>query len=426
MRKLLFYVTTAYTILLITRPQEFVPSLSQSPLLQVMVLAAFAVWLMMPGKGAELPHFRLLPLLLVFVWLSLGIGGGWWGGIVPALEKLLPPMLLFVIISGSVRTVDQLRAYSTVVIACACVLVLHGHFQVTTGIGWTGQPMIEGRITYSGIFNDPNDIGLLLVMSIALSLFHFRTQERRLWRLLFLVAFGWLLYGVYLTDSRGTMLATMTVLGLEAWRAYGKFAMITAGSIAVPLLVAFTRLAELNAEEDSAENRVEAWYDGVQMLVGDPVFGIGWGLFGDVHGMTAHNSFVLAMAELGLAGYTVWLAFVVLTGWMIFRLALPRAQPAPPGAAAVSAPEQADSRERLAAYFLLFGLAGFGVGAFFLSQSYKAMLFMNCGLIVGRFLGQREAGLPVPRLGFGMQLPRMFTVAIASVVGMWLLVRVLL
>jgi hypothetical protein len=111
---------------------------------------------------------------------------------------------------------------------------------------------------------------------------------------------------------------------------------------------------------------------------------------------------------------------------MIFRLARPRAQPASPGATAVSAAERAASRERLAAYFLLFGLAGFGVGAFFLSQSYKAMLFMNCGLIVGRFLGQREAGLPVPRLGIGMQLPRMFTVAIASVVGMWLLVRVLL
>lgn len=420
MRKLLFYVTTAYTILLITRPQEFVPALSQLPLLQVVVLGAFVIWLLMPGKGWELPHFRLLPLLLVFVWLSLGIGGGWWGGIVPAVEKLLPPMLLFVIISGSVRTIDELRKYSTVVIACACVLVLHGHIQVTTGVGWTGQPMIEGRITYSGIFNDPNDIGLLLVMSIALSLFHFRTQERRIWRLLFLLAFAWLLYGVYLTDSRGTMLATMAVLGLEAWRAYGKVAVITAGSIAVPVLIAFTRLAELNAEEDSAGNRVEAWYDGVQMLVANPVFGVGWGLFGDVHGMTAHNSFVLAMAELGLPGYTVWLAFVGLTGWMILRLARPA------GAAAPSVGDNAGTGERLAAYFLLFSVIGFAVGAFFLSQSYKAMLFMTCGLIVGRYLGQREAGLPVPRIGFGMQLPRMFAVAVASVVGMWVVVRVLL
>jgi putative inorganic carbon (hco3(-)) transporter len=476
LRRLLLVSTTIYTILLITRPHEFLPQFAESPILQVLVLFAFGVWLMTSDKGTDLPHFVILPFFLLFIWLSL-IAAGWVGGIVPALEKLLPPMLLFVIISGCVRSVSELRIYSTVVIACACVLVLHGHLQVTNGIGWTGEPMIEGRITYSGIFNDPNDMGLLIVVSIALCAFHLRTLRVRLVRWVTAAALCWLLYGVYLTDSRGTMLATMAVLGLEAWRSYGKAVVITAGAVAVPILIAFTRLAELDAEEESAGNRVDAWYEGVQLLTDNPIFGVGYGMFIDYHGLTAHNSLVLAMAELGLTGYTFWVAFVFITGWMIFRLTFPepRAGGAPLAHAATALPARAavagagadirrdlwtppraragasaslahgvetvvespaaatagaavesedDRMERLASQALLFAATGFAVGAFFLSQSYKPMLFINCGLIVGRYLGMREKGLPVPRVE--LRLPLMFGITLASVAGIWVLVRVLL
>jgi len=437
MRKLLFLLTVVYTVLLIIRPQEFTPGLAQTPLLQIILLTAFGVWCLRSGKGLDLPQFPVIPLLLVFVWLSLGIGGGWWGGIVPALNLLLPPMLLMVIISGSVRSLGELRVYSLVLIACACTLVYHGHLQVTYGLGWTGQPMIEGRITYTGIFNDPNDMGLLIVLSIALSIYHFKLCTSRLAKLVMLVAIGWLLYGVYLTDSRGTMLATMTVLGLELWSAYGKAAVITVGALAVPVLVATTRLSELDADEASAEGRIDAWYEGMQMLQQYPLFGVGWQMFSDHHGLTAHNSIVLAMAELGLFGYTFWLALVFLSGWMIWRIAIPpkppkppptlpwlaSSQPAPSTGAEPSAKEVA---ERLAARALLFGACGFSVGAFFLSQSYKAMLFLTCGLIAGRYLGMREAGIDLPRFPLSANLPRVAISAACSIIFMWVLVRVLL
>jgi putative inorganic carbon (HCO3(-)) transporter len=487
-RKALFVVTVIYTILLITRPQEFIPGLSTLPLLQVIVLTAFGIWALMPDKGLELPQFRLAPLFLLSVWLSLGIGGGWWGGIVPALEKLLPSILLFVIVTGCVRSVRELRIYSAVVIACACVLVLHGHLQTTTGIGWTGQPMVRGRITYSGIFDDPNDIGLLIVTSLALAIFHCRTQGLWLARALFAGAIGWLLYGVYLTDSRGTMLAALLIIGLEMWRAFGKIVAGICAAAAIPVLVAFTRLSQLDTQDESAAGRFEAWYDGMQFLRERPIFGVGWDNFIDyAYGITAHNSWMLAMAELGILGYTFWFAFVTLTGWMSLRLAFPaspgpaveeprpqfaasallspglRARAAvpsqmaarersvaaarvhvpdsrmlghasgrlergkqPPGKRPDAVPAPQQSPEQLAAFYLLLAASGFALGAFFLSQSYKAMLFLNCGLIVGRFLGAREAGSVVPEyLGRGMHLPLMFGLALASVVSMWLLIKVL-
>lgn len=437
MRKLLFLLTVVYTVLLIIRPQEFTPGWENTPLLQVILLTAFGVWVFRTGKGVDLPQFPLLPLLLMFVWLSLGIGGGWWGGIVPALNTLLPPMLLLVIVSGSVRSLKELRIYSLVLIACACTLVYHGYLQVTYGMGWTGQPMIEGRITYTGIFNDPNDMGLLIVLSVALSIYHLKLCTSRLAKLFMIVVICWLLYGVYLTDSRGTMLATLTVLALELWTAYGKAVVITLGVIAVPVLVATTRLAELDSEEASAEGRIDAWYEGIQLLQQHPLFGVGWQMFSDYNGLTAHNSVVLAMAELGLFGYTFWLALVFLSGWMIWRLAMPAQQKKPPPALPWLAAGQPEPKpvtdvtprelaERLAARALLYGACGFSVGAFFLSQSYKAMLFLTCGLIAGRYLGMREAGIAVPQFPLSTNLPRIAVSAVCSVIGMWVLVRVLL
>ena len=447
MRRLLLILTVVYTTLLITRPHEFVPALAESPLLFVCILAAFGVWLFTPDKGTELPQFRALPFFLVFVWLSLG-AAGWWGGIVDALQRMVPAILLFVVISGCVRSLGELRAYSFVIIACACVLVLHGHLQVTTGEGWTGEPLIDGRITYSGIFNDPNDIGLLLVVALALSIFMARFATGRLLQLLTLAAMGWLIYGVYLTDSRGTLLAVLVVLGLEAWRAYGKTVVMVIGAVAVPVLIAFTRLAALSADEESAENRVEAWYDGVQYLISRPLFGVGWGMFSDENaGLTAHNSLVLAMAELGMPGYVFWLAFVMLSGVMIYRLGYPPATPAVAAVAQAAMPASAamsqrrrrapapvvvktaptaEQTERFAARYVGFAAAGFAVGAFFLSQSYKAMLFIVCGLIVGRYLGMREAGIALPEFKLGERLPAVVAASVASVAGMWVLVRILL
>jgi len=474
MKKILWLATVAYTILLITRPQEFVPALANLPLLQVILLGAFAVWVFVPDKGIDVPQFALMPVFLFCVWLSLGLAG-WWGGIVPALERLLPPILLFVILTGSVRTIIDLRRFSFVLIACTAILVLHGHLQRTTGSGWTGQPMIDGRITYSGIFNDPNDLGLLIVLAMALSIYLLRTSRSSVARLLAYGAIGWLLYGVYLADSRGTMLAVLAVLGLDTWRTYGKTVVIFAALCAIPVLLAFTRLAELDADEASAGGRIEAWYEGIQMLIDNPVFGVGWGMFSDYNPLTAHNSFILAMGELGLLGYTIWFALILITGWMILKLAFP-AETAE-SASQQGLPREADNwaarqpveaaqmwrsddsaprpdtdeprgfrrsrilqagpattesatanvgEERLAARALLFAAIGFLIGAFFLSQAYKAMLFINCGLIVGRYLGMRDAGLVVPRFTLVTWLPISFVCALGSVIAIWLPVRLLL
>ena len=60
-------------------------------------------------------------------------------------------------------------------------------------------------------------------------------------------------------------------------------------------------------------DRLEAWANGLEMFKSAPLFGIGFNGFTDLYEITAHNSFVLCLAELGLLGSTLWLAMLVTT-----------------------------------------------------------------------------------------------------------------
>ncbi len=419
MRATLFVVFLVCIVLLVTRPQEFVPSLQNVPIMQYGLVGAFALWLFTPDKGLKSPQFTLIPPLVIVAWIGMGLSG-WWGGIVKILDLLLPPIFLFVAASGAVRSVRQLRVFMWILIACACVLVLHGHWQIRDGVSWTGVVPIEGRITYAGIFNDPNDMGLLFVICIASALYLLGSTASKLGRLALLAAFGWLLYGVYLTDSRGTMLATLAILGFSIWRRYGWAVLATCGALAVPVLIASTRLAQIDAEEASAEGRLDAWYEGIQLWLQHPLFGVGFSNFSDHQRLTAHNSLVLAMAELGIVGYTLWLAFVGYSGYMLYRLAFA-------GDPARSASEPERTQREIAASRALFACGlGFAVGAFFLSQSYKYLLFLLCGLAVGRYLGTLAATGEAPSYSINASFIKWPAMAMASIVILWVSLKFLL
>ena len=50
------------------------------------------------------------------------------------------------------------------------IISIHGIEQVKLGTGWTGIGLSQGtRIQYVGIFNDPNDLGMLFVACVPMA-----------------------------------------------------------------------------------------------------------------------------------------------------------------------------------------------------------------------------------------------------------------
>ena len=151
------------------------------------------------------------------------------------------------------------------------------------------------------------------------------------WRVLAVLACVAIFMCVIYTQSRGGMMAYMSIIGVYFIRRYGvKYALLGVMCM-MPLMALGGREGE--AASASTEGRYEAWRSGIDMLKMDPVFGVGKGEFTEYHHLTAHNSHVLAFAELGLLGLYLWVAVLYMTlkpPFMVLRdfASDPRAGPA--------------------------------------------------------------------------------------------------
>jgi O-antigen ligase len=356
-----------YVALVIVRPQEY-PAFAdvELSLLSGSLAAAALSWLISGRKNFSQPQYPLLFAFFVVTMISIA-ANGWVGGAVEQATQFAPTIIAFVLLANGLTTQRRLIATMQVLILCSLVLALHGAYQVENGIGWTGMPLVQedGRIQYIGIFADPNDLGLLFVTVLPMTLYlAMRGGLLGLARLFWLAAAGLLLYGVYLTNSRGSMLAVAVMGGVWLWLRRGLIvAMVLGGSGLAVLQMLPSRLQELDAGEESAAGRVEAWYEGLQMFEAHPLVGVGTGNFVEHYFLTAHNSFVLVLAETGFIGYIIWLAFVGYCFRMMYSLC--RYTPA-----LTEPSEIAEWRaERRIGVTLFIALCGFFAAAFFLSRS---------------------------------------------------------
>jgi O-antigen ligase len=286
------------------------------------------------------------------------------------------------------------------------------------------------RIQYVGIFNDPNDLGMLFVMCLPMA---FYLSSRGGWlglkRLFWWTAIVLLVWGCYLTNSRGTLLALVAMLGVYVWRTRGVVmaALMGVGALG-GLMMLPSRLQEMEVSEASAMGRVESWYEGIQMFIGSPVFGIGAGGYSDLHELTAHNSFVLVLAETGIIGFTIWLAIV---GYC-FRMMLAIVERGDDiiDDVPLEVPDEVALKDwktdKALSLCLLLSLTGFFTAAFFLSRSYVVILYLLVALVVGHYTRMRATYPSLPVFSLEKDLIRWPSYAVIGVIGLYLTVKVLL
>jgi len=410
-----------YLVLLILRPHEIVPALAGLPIMLGLMMLCLLLWALTPGKRVSLPPTVLLICAMFFLPLTVAING-WWGGFPVAFVALFPSAVVFILATMAGRGLRALHVYMRITLLCACLLVYHSMIQVNTGVGpLTEVESWQGRPYYLGIFNDPNDLGQLFVLALTFALYLVTITATGFRRLLLWISMAWMFYGIMLTNSRGALLAALVVVAIEGWRRYGKVAVTTAGVLALPALFAVTRLNQLSAGEQSANDRIQAWYEGIQMLRSHPFFGVGFGNFTDFNFLTAHNFIVLPMAELGFFGFALWFGLIWYSVRMLWWVAYgPHARLREP---MTFAPDSEQGREILAGRALMLSLIGFGICAFFLSQSYKAPLFLLCGLAVARFTAASRVLPNPPNFRLVPELPRLGGLALACMACMWLVVK---
>lgn len=443
----MFIAIMIYLALLVIRPQDY-PAVVDNPgppLQQIALLIAGFLWLLSQHKRLYSPQHVLLFLFYIVLMLS-SIASGWLGGALLQLEKFGPTLLAFLIMTTALDSQRRMRTAMAILTICATVLAVHGIEQASLGVGWTGIGLSQGtRIQYVGIFNDPNDLGMLFVTCLPMA---FYLSRKGGWlgfrRLFWWSVAGILLYGVFLTDSRGTMLAVLAMLAVYAWYRYGAWIAGAAAACGVGVLLLLpSRIQEMDMTEESAMGRVESWYEGLQMFRSAPFLGIGPDRYSDMYNLTAHNSFVLVLAETGIIGFVLWIAFV---GYS-FRMMSAGVSGSPALLQLEHADENADidsggideaeldewneaavvhQEDRILAFTLLLSLTGFFTCAFFLSRSYVVVLYLLAAMAVAHYGSMQMRAPDMPRFRFERDLLLWPAIALISVVGLYVLVKILL
>ena len=156
------------------------------------------------------------------------------------------------------------------------------------------------------------------------------------------------------------------------------------------------------------------------MLKQHPIFGVGKGNYTDHHYLTAHNSFVLVFAELGLVGYFLWLSFVGISVFMVYRVANASSQPNQ-----ITTEDQSQNwaRYQKLSKTYLNAMVGFLVCAFFLSRSYVILLPILCALCVALYQSVRRRWPAFAPITLASTLWAMVALQCGSIIFIYAMVR---
>jgi O-antigen ligase len=269
------------------------------------------------------------------------------------------------------------------------------------------------RICGFGILNDPNDFAQYLIVCLGLlALFWTRNALSRL--LLVIVPAGILIFAIYLTFSRGAifgLLAVAYVLVSRRMRGLPSF-LLMGGLLFALVVFQFGGGRGISTSDASAGGRLMAWGVGLGLIKQAPLFGVGFGQFRYIFGsQTAHNSWILCFAELGFFGYFFWMSLLVTTMWALERLK----------AAYSASPETEEFARHVTA--IRAGLYGFLATAWFLSRTYNETLYILLGLGAVLIHLVAVADPEKVKLQIGKWLPRSVALQFASIVIVYVLIR---
>ncbi|MBU0467604.1 MAG: O-antigen ligase family protein [Candidatus Omnitrophica bacterium] len=359
------------------RPQEWVPGMIGWTVIDVFAVLAL-VGLLFERMATKQKVFAAVPqnkLILLFFGsiLMSHVAHTYFWGLRFSFFSFLPVLILFYLTLNGLDTEKKFKIIFWLIIIMNMILVKQGYDQFNNFYGWAGQPItidrgpagVVHRINWIGILGDPNDQALSFVVAFGFLLPFVIGKSGIMTRIFSCAGSGWLLYGVYLTNSRGGILAVLATIFFFFVRKTRKFLLggIIGGVFGAGFLVfAPSRMSELSSSSGSGSSRLDLWYGGIQLFKQNPIFGRGYGMFMEQLPQVAHNSFVQAAAELGIVGLFLWIAILysAIKGCWIVQ----------------------DKCKAMESYAIALqsSIVGFSAAAFFLTRTYNILLFILIAL----------------------------------------------
>jgi len=411
-----FYGLLLFLALLYIRPQDFIPELGRMRIMLILAAIIILLYFVHKISTREKIHifltrqhvlmFMLLVLVPISQMANLQVTKAW-----EAAQGFLTVFLLFFILVNIPNNFKEFRTICWMLFTCTTVIAADGILQHFRGVDFIGQTPIVGRIRWIGIFDDPNELALLLDSFFPFVLINVFDREIGAWKRVCLVAIGIVMAAaIYYTNSRGGFVAFLAILLLFSYKRWGLLRGIAIGAVffVAGLLMAPSRMANMNPYEVSAEGRISAWISGLVLLKSHPILGIGYHNFSAYNaGRAAHSATIECVTELGLIGYFVWLTLLYssISGLVTFEKRCP------------------SSPYRKYASILQLSFIGFIGAALFLSMAYSPVLYILVALATLIIKSESEALVQRRMLSPG-EMIRIALLLVGSIAGYKILAMV--
>ena len=314
---------------LLVRPADLLPALSGAPIYECLVAACLLFSIrrvqqcVTPTALRRNPVVAFVLLLVPAIAASHLARGSIYDARIAAFD-MAKACVFFLLVISQIDTKRRLHAILFSVVGCVsgvavlAILQYHGWLSLA-GLEvveqrivdpFTGEAAILRRLCGIGVFSDPNDFSLVLVVAMVVCGYGLGGRsERRRWRWLF-VPLAICAYALLHTHSRGGMVAAAGGAGILVAATIGKRNTMMLRCLVAPLilLLVLGRQQPIDPEQspDTFQTRLELWSESFDLLRADPVFGIGAGKLVEAIGQVAHNSFLHAFTEMGILGGTAF------------------------------------------------------------------------------------------------------------------------
>ncbi len=340
--QLAFVLLLGVCAAMILRPAELFPALDVVPIYESLIVAALACGVAGLKRHFQWRNLTQQPAMLCVVGVLIAIALShlqrfYLHGVKEGSIDFLKVLLLFGLVVSQTDTVYRLKSLLAVIAVTAtitvtmCVLDFYelADFEFITHIsdfdGMTDANALRrvSRMRGTGIFQDPNDLSLLIIFSGVIWASVLWDRSLGPLRFVSLAPLALLMTGLFCTKSRGGLMAAAGAFLAIVICRYGRKVAIVAGLMCLSVLpfIGGRQTGIGLSEGGTGHERITLWREGLAALRSPwALFGIGQGMYVDWAGLVAHNSFVHAYVELGLFGGTLFLGCFFFPALSLFRL----------------------------------------------------------------------------------------------------------